>query len=80
MIEEEGQLIRELLLLVSHAKALLALHTLCRYKEEYQCLTTELLKELRSFERELDRRNEDSKTQSYIDSYFIREGQLGKLD
>ncbi len=80
LVEEEGQLIRELLPPVSHTEALLTLHTLRRYEEEYQCSTSELLKELRSFERELDRRNEDSKTQSYIDSYFTRGGQLGKSD
>ena len=82
LVEEEGQLIRELLPPVSRTEALLALHTLYirRYEEEYQCSTSELLKETRSFKRELDRRNEDSKTQSYINSYFTCGGQLGKSD
>ncbi len=74
LIEEEGQLVRELLLPVSYTEALLTLYTLCQYEEEYQCSTSKLLKELQSFEQELDRRNKDSKTQSYIDSYFTRRG------
>ena len=42
LVEEEGEVVQELLPSVSHYEALLALHMLRRYEEEYQWSSGEL--------------------------------------
>lgn len=70
--EEEGQLIREPLPLVTHHEALNAMHTLRRYEEEYKHSDGAFLRALRSFERNLLERRHESLGQSTLDRFWGR--------
>jgi predicted transcriptional regulator len=69
--EEDGQLIKEPLPLITSHEALEALHILRRYEEAYQWSDEAFLRSLRRFERELGERYQESKEQATLDRYFI---------
>ena len=71
--EEEGELYYEPLPLVSYYEALHMLHILRRYEEEFRYSDGELLKVLRSFERDLTERYRDSLHQVTLDSFWSRQ-------
>jgi hypothetical protein len=72
-IEEEGE--EEVLIplpLVTHEEALNALHILRRYEEENQYNGLELLRQLRTHEREISTRLISSKKQGRLDQWVVR--------
>jgi hypothetical protein len=68
--EEEGQVHCEPLSPVTHNKALDALHTLRRYKEEYRYSDGVFARALRIFERDLAERYHDSLQQATLDRFW----------
>jgi hypothetical protein len=67
---EEGEVLEELLPSPTDYDALIALHTLRRYEEAYQWSDGELLRVLRSFERDLAQRVQGKKEQATLDRYW----------
>jgi cell division septum initiation protein DivIVA len=67
---KEEEVLEELLSLPTDYNALITLHTLQRYKEAYQWSNKELLRVLRSFERDLAQRVQGKKEQATLDRYW----------
>ena len=76
--EEEEDMIVEPVPAISHEEALQALHTLQRYEEENQYGDVDLLKLLRSHERDISLRYANSRQQVRLNRWFIssRGGEL----
>jgi DDE superfamily endonuclease len=70
---EEGEVLAEPLSLPTDNDALISLHTLRRYEEAYRWSDGELLRVLRSFERDLAQRVQDKKEQATLDMLWGRE-------
>jgi hypothetical protein len=62
--------------LITHDQALHALHTLRRYEEEYRYSDGEFAKVLRSFERDLAERYQDSLQQATLDRFWNSQNSL----
>jgi hypothetical protein len=70
--EEEEEFVVEPLPRVTHYEALQALHTLRRYEEEYDHSSSDFLRQLRAYERELEERNRKTRVQGRLDSWFTK--------
>jgi hypothetical protein len=70
--EEEEEFVVEPLPRLTHHEALQALHTLRRYEEEYEHSRSDLLRQLRAYEREVEERNKNPRVQRRLDAWFTK--------